>query len=135
MNTQLQKPHVLVIEDHSIFRRFLLSWLSRWYQVTAVSNGFDALRWLQEGNKTDAILLDMQMPRLNGLQFLRNIRASGLFSKIPVVGITSSLTQEIKARCSDFEVLEVFPKPYQPELLLAAINTAVARSGAKLMAA
>jgi len=135
MNTQLQKPHILVVEDHSIFRRFLLSWLSRWYQVTAVSNGFDALRWLQEGNKTDAILLDMQMPRLSGLQFLRNIRSSGMFSKIPVVGLTSNLTQEIKTRCGDFGVSEVFSKPYQPDTLLEAIDAAVASRGTNLMAA
>jgi len=135
MNTSVQKPRILVVEDHSIFRRFLLSWLSRWYNVTAVSNGFDALRWLQEGNTTDAILLDMQMPRLSGLQFLRNIRSSGMFAQIPVVGLTSSLTQEIKARCADFGVLDVFPKPYQPETLLGAINAAVGHSRSDLMAA
>ncbi len=135
MNTPVQKPHILVVEDHSIFRRFLLSWLSRWYRVTAVSNGFDALRWLQEGNQTDTILLDMQMPRLSGLQFLRNIRSSGMFASIPVVGITSTLTQEVKARCADFNVLEVFPKPYQPETLLGAINAAIGHNQSDLMAA
>ena len=112
-----------------MFRRFLLSWLSRWYRVTAVRDGFAALKWLQEGNVPDAVVLDMELPRVSGLQFLKNIRYSGLFSELPVVALSSDDAEATRARCAEFRVDAVFQKPYKPELLLGAIRAAASRAG------
>lgn len=116
--------HVLVVEDHPVFRRFLLSWLSRRYRVHAVGDGFEALRWLQAGNRPDVVVLDMEMPRISGVQFLRNLRCSGIFSSLPVVAISSAPEEETRRRVEAFGVSAVFPKPYQPSALLAAIERA-----------
>ncbi len=119
-------PHILIVEDHPVFRKFLLSWLGRSFRVTAVSDGFEALRWLQEGNQTSAVLLDMEMPRLSGIQFLQNIRHSGLFNALPVVALTANPSEAVRERCRSLQVTEVFPKPYQPQALLDALNRAMA---------
>lgn len=119
------RPHVLIVEDHPVFRKFLLSWLGRSFAVTAVADGFEALRWLQEGNQTSAVLLDMEMPRLSGMQFLQNIRYSGVFASLPVVALTASPTESVRERCRSLQVNEVFPKPYQPQVLLDALHRAI----------
>ena len=116
--------HVLVVEDHPVFRRFLLSWLSRRYRVHAVGDGFEALRWLQAGNRPDVVVLDMEMPRITGLQFLRNLRCSGLFASLPVIAISSTTESEVRRRVEGYRVAAVFPKPYQPSALLNAIERA-----------
>ena len=119
------RPHVLVVEDHPVFRRFLLSWLSRSFHVSAVADAFEALRWLQSGNRPDVVLLDMDMPRITGVQFLRNLRYSGIFSDLPVVAVSSLTEAEVREKVAEYHVRDVFPKPYQPAALLAAINAAV----------
>lgn len=116
---------ILVVEDHAIFRRFLLSWLSRSYNVVALSDGFEALRWLQEGNTPDLVVLDMEMPRITGVQFLRNIRSSGMFRDLPVVGLSSSVTPALTQRCAQLGVTDLFAKPYKPQDLRAAIERAL----------
>ena len=121
--------HILVVEDHAVFRRFLLSWLSRSYDVTAVSDGFEALQWLQAGNTPDVVLLDMEMPRMCGSEFLKNIRYSGIFRDLPVVALTSKSAEETHDECDNLPLDAVFAKPYQPDALLEAIATASTRLG------
>ena len=125
MQHDYPRPHVLVVEDHPVFRRFLLSWLSRSYHVHAVGDGFEALRWLQAGNAPDAVVLDMEMPRISGVEFMRNLRFSGLFSELPVVAVSSLDEEEVRKSVAQYKVSAVFPKPYQPAALLDAINLAV----------
>ena len=129
MDNFTQRPHILVVEDHNVFRRFLLSWLSRSYEVTAVSNGFDALSWLQEGNQTDLVLLDMEMPRIDGPSFLRNIRCSGIHQHLPVVALTSRTEEEVASCCEGLDLEYVFRKPYRPEALLSAIGASLGHIG------
>ena len=125
MNKQSTRSHILVVEDHPVFSRFLHSWLSQHYHVTTLSNGLDALRWLQEGNYPDAILLDKEMPRISGIQVLQNLRSSGLFSKLPVVMITAEDVEDTRRQCRNLDIQEVFPKPFAPASLLDTLSTLV----------
>ncbi len=117
-------PHLLVLEDHPVFRRFLLSWLSRHYRVTALSSGIQALRWLQAGNQTDAILLDLEMPGISGWQVAQNLHFSGLFSKLPVVAMSSTVNDAVVSRCGSIGIEHVFSKPYNPNDVLNALAQA-----------
>ena len=123
MNSTLT-PHLLVVEDHPVFRRFLLSWLSRSYRVTAVGSGLEALKWLQAGNHTDAVLLDLDLPQISGWQVLKNLRFSGVFADLPVVAMSSTVTHEIRQRCEALGTSGVFAKPYNPQAVLEALACA-----------
>ncbi len=123
MNATLT-PHLLVVEDHPVFRRFLISWLSRTYRVTAVGSGLEALKWLQAGNQTDALLLDLDLPQISGWQVLRNLRFSGLFAELPVVAMTSNFDEEVRTRCEALGTSGVFAKPYNPHAVLDALACA-----------
>ena len=66
---------VLIAEDDPIFRHILQSWLQRWnYRVTAVSNGIDAWKALQEKNAPKMAVLDWMMPGMDGIELCRKIR-------------------------------------------------------------
>ena len=121
----LPGDHVLVVEDNPVFRQFLLSWLSRHFKVRAVRDGLEALRWLQAGNVPSAVLLDLELPRISGLQVLRNLRRSGLFRDLPVVAL-SSLPEEdpTLATARTLGVDGMFSKPYAPSELLACLRAA-----------
>lgn len=117
-------PHLLVVEDHPVFRRFLLSWLSRYYEVTVLPSGIQALRWLQAGNHTDAVLLDLEMAGISGWQVAQNLRASGLFHEMPIVAMTSTVDDGVRQRCTALDITHVFAKPYNPQALLGALAEA-----------
>ena len=123
-----------MVEDHAVFRKFLYSWLTRFYRVQAVRDGFEALKWLQAGNVPDAVLLDMEMPRLDGYQFLRNIRYSGIFSEVPVIALTGDRHEVVAQRCAGFRLANIFAKPYKPSLLLDAIKAVLHKQPARLAA-
>lgn len=134
MNEKLHTPHLLIVEDHPVFRRFLLSWLSRQYVVHAVSDGFEALKWLQAGNIPDLVLLDLEMPRVDGFQFLKNVRFSGIFSELPVIALTANSIESVSNRCSEYRVTDIFSKPYKPQELLSAIERLAMRSALRRVA-
>jgi diguanylate cyclase (GGDEF)-like protein len=65
----------LIAEDDPIFRHILQNWLQRWhYQVTAVSNGLDAWKALQEKTAPKMAVLDWMMPGMDGIELCRKIR-------------------------------------------------------------
>ena len=121
---QATTPHLLIVEDHPVFRRFLVSWLSRTYRVTSVAGGIEALRWLQAGHQTDALLLDLDMNRVSGWQVAQNLRSSGLFRDLPIVGLAAEVTDVVRDRAVGLDLVDVFSRPFRPEEVLTALGAA-----------
>ena len=82
------RKKILLIEDHKPIRILLSNFLKKEFNVNSVEDGFEALAWMSKGNIPDIILLDMDLPRINGSAFLSNIKSSGFFKNIPVILIT-----------------------------------------------
>lgn len=117
------KKHLLVVDDETAILRLLDFLLSKEYTVTLKNNGYEAIQWLEAGNKPDLIILDIQMPYFDGPEFFKSIKVSGLFCDIPVVVLTGdSNTQDINARLK-FPVEHVMKKPFNPEKLKNAIKS------------
>lgn len=108
------RKQVLVIDDNSAIRHLLGNILSKEYEVITLSDGMEAMAWLMKGNLPHAILLDINMPRLDGMSFLQNIRKSGFFKDIPVIVITSYDDEEMLAQCTLLGVKHFLNKPFNP---------------------
>jgi len=108
------KKKVLVIEDHDSIRLLLDRFLSKQFNVTCKVDGFDGLVWLSQGNIPDLIILDMSMPRLSGLDFLNNIRTSGLFREIPVLVVSGEKDSKVIKKCHDLGIEGFIEKPFNP---------------------
>ncbi len=109
-----RRNSVLVIEDHDSIRLLLGSMLSKYYRVTTLKDGLEGMAWLVKGNLPDIILLDVSMPRLNGEDFLKNIRQSGFFSDIPVIVVSGNDTEADIYGCSQWGINEYITKPFNP---------------------
>jgi len=86
------KKKILVIDDERTIRVLLENFLKD-YDVTPLNDGMEGLSWLQEGNMPDLIVADIQMPNLDGYEFVKQVRSSGYFKDIPLImlsGIESS---------------------------------------------
>lgn len=106
-----QKKHILVVDDDARIQRIIKMHLKDYDVATAIS-GKVALQFLED-NKTDLILLDYEMPKENGAEVLRKIRANEQTKDLPVVFLTG-----IADRKKIQEVLLLEPQGY----LLKPIN-------------
>lgn len=122
------KKHILIVDDETAILRLLDFLLSKEYKVTLRNNGYEAIQWLEMGNKPDLIILDIQMPYFDGPEFFRSIKVSGLFSNIPVIILTGeSDTKDIHSRFK-YPLENIIQKPFNPEKLKNAIKSIFLRT-------
>ena len=120
MSTQ---KRILVVEDQEDNRRILRDLLTNaGYEVVEADNGGEALRSVSE-RRPDLILMDIQLPVIDGYETTRRLKADPTLRDIPVIVITSYALSgdEDKARaagCDDYVT-----KPYSPRQVLAKIRT------------
>jgi CheY-like chemotaxis protein len=112
MNTQ--KANILIVDDHEAMRFLLGLTLRNQFDVVIKKDGLEALAWLSTGNIPDLIVLDMQMPRLNGIEFLKQIRTSGMFRDIPVLLVSANDNHEDIAASHGLGIVDFIRKPFDP---------------------
>jgi CheY-like chemotaxis protein len=117
-----EKINILVVEDNLLSRKLITFWLKKWhFKFDSVANGELAVENLKL-NKYDLILMDIQMPGMNGyetVRFIRNEMRLGL----PVIAITSQVSEEERQRCLKAGMNDFAPKPLQEiELYNLVIN-------------
>jgi chemosensory pili system protein ChpA (sensor histidine kinase/response regulator) len=120
-------PTVLIVDDSLTVRKITGRLLSReGYQVITAKDGVDALETLVEV-VPDVILSDIEMPRMDGFELARNIRADERLRQVPVIMISSRTAEKHRQHAADLGVNDFLGKPYQEEELLGLIADYVAR--------
>ena len=115
-------PLVMVIDDSLTVRKITSRMLTReGFEVTTAKDGVDGLKQLQD-IEPDIILLDIEMPRMDGFEFARNVRADAKTKNIPIIMITSRTADKHRNRALELGVNEYMGKPYQEEQLLVLIR-------------
>jgi chemotaxis protein histidine kinase CheA/CheY-like chemotaxis protein len=115
-------PLVMVVDDSLTVRKITSRMLTReGFEVVTAKDGVDALQQLQD-TRPDVILSDIEMPRMDGFELLRNIRADEGLRSIPVIMITSRTADKHRAHAIELGVNEYLGKPYQEDQLLAMVR-------------
>ena len=87
----------------------------------------EGMAWLASGNIPDLIILDMEMPRLNGLEFLQQLRASGVFRNIPVILVSANEIEEEISQTFDLGIVDFIQKPFNPIKLKDKVRNTLAK--------
>jgi chemosensory pili system protein ChpA (sensor histidine kinase/response regulator) len=120
-----RRVFALVVDDSITVRRVTQRLLERnGMRVATAKDGVDALEVLQE-HTPDIILLDIEMPRMDGYEFATQVRNDARFADIPIVMITSRVGEKHRARAIEIGVNDYLGKPYQENQLLDAIEPLV----------
>ena len=127
----MRKANILIIEDHDAVRLLLGLTFKRQFTVVTKRDGLEGLAWLAAGNFPDLIILDMQMPRLNGIGFLRQLRSSGMFNQIPVLLVSGNNDANENAELFDLGIVDFIPKPFNPTLLYEKVKKIVSNNQKK----
>jgi len=115
-------PLVLVVDDSLTVRRVTQRLLLReGYRVVLAKDGLDALERLAE-ERPQMVLSDIEMPRMDGFDLVRNIRGDARLRDLPVIMITSRIAQKHRDYAAELGVDHYLGKPYSEEDLLALIN-------------
>ncbi|NEZ62784.1 response regulator [Leptolyngbyaceae cyanobacterium CCMR0082] len=115
---------LMIIDDSSALRRTLALTLRKaGYQVLQAKDGRDALDQLQRGALPELIICDVEMPRLNGFEFLSHRRANSSWTQIPTVMLTSRGNHKHRTLAKHLGANDYFTKPYIEKDFVGAIAT------------
>jgi chemosensory pili system protein ChpA (sensor histidine kinase/response regulator) len=124
----------LVVDDSITVRRVTQRLLERnGMRVLTARDGQDALSVMEE-HVPDIVLLDIEMPRMDGYQVAEHMRADARLKDVPIIMITSRVGEKHRARAVEIGVDEYLGKPYQESQLLEAIAPLVERKGGSRVA-
>lgn len=122
----------LVVDDSITVRRVTQRLLERnGMRVLTARDGLDAVSLLQD-HVPDVILLDIEMPRMDGYEVAAHVRNDPRLAPVPIIMITSRVGEKHRARAIELGVDDYLGKPYQEAQLLEAIEPLVARRRAQL---
>jgi two-component system, cell cycle response regulator len=118
---------LLVVDDNSMNRIMLSRYLTKLgYRVTLAENGRQALDKLQ-GEPFDLVLLDVEMPEMNGYQVLQQFKADTRLRDIPVIMISAVEELESVVKCIELGAQDYLPKRFNPVLLRARLTACLER--------
>ena len=124
---QQEQVSALVVDDSITMRRVTQRLLEgHGVRVVTASDGLDAIRVLQDF-EPDVILLDIEMPRMDGYQFATHVRNDPKVKNVPIIMITSRSGEKHRARAIEIGVNDYIGKPYQEAQLTKAIETLLGR--------
>jgi len=116
---------VMVVDDSITMRRVASKLLERHnYQVVTAKDGVDALAQLQD-LRPDVMLLDIEMPRMDGFELATHMQNEETFSEIPIIMITSRTGEKHRDRALEIGVTNYMGKPYQEDELIENIQSAL----------
>jgi type II secretory ATPase GspE/PulE/Tfp pilus assembly ATPase PilB-like protein/ActR/RegA family two-component response regulator len=123
-------PTVLLVDDDRLVRTLAHQLLERQgYQVIEAADGAAALRSLQEAERVDLMVLDLNMPEMDGRAVLRAVRANPRTTGLPVVVLTGEQQEGMEVQLMDEGADDYIRKPIEPARFVARIKAALRRAG------
>jgi len=121
-----EKPLILVVEDSRVLAKVIEQRLTPFFRVEIAHDGDDAIGMLDSGRPYSAIVLDLVLPRTDGIEVLRSLRGRG--NSIPVVVATGKPRQAVEPDIAGLEVEAILSKPLDFGVLADMLQLAIAKA-------
>jgi two-component system, chemotaxis family, chemotaxis protein CheY len=120
---------VMVVDDSMMVRQQVSRALTdAGFAVLEACDGADALRRLAGSPETALIVLDINMPNMNGIEMLKSLRANDAHAGVPVVMLTTEGQPQLMQQAKSLGAKGWIIKPFKPELLIAAVERLTAKA-------
>jgi diguanylate cyclase (GGDEF)-like protein/PAS domain S-box-containing protein len=116
------KPTILIVDDTRSNQEVLTALLGRDYQVKVAGNGFRALDIAQRLPHPDLILLDVNMPEMDGYEVCRRLQENPMTSEIPVIFVTAASDNESEIHGLELGAVDYITKPISPAIALLRVR-------------
>jgi two-component system chemotaxis sensor kinase CheA len=122
------QKHILLVDDSEFFRQLMVPTLgAAGFRVTAIGSAAEALRLRDSGSKFDAIVSDIEMPEMDGIQFARAVRAGGPWAELPMLAMTAHSDLE-NARLGREAGFTDYVAKFEREALVASLRASLAET-------
>ncbi len=111
-NLFVKDKAILVVDDSNVISSFIKKIFNDVYDVIIAKDGVEALTIVQTNGRIVAMLLDLNMPNVNGFQVLEYFEANNLFDKIPVSIITGLGNEDFIKKAREYPIVDVLRKPF-----------------------
>lgn len=129
--TGTEAPLILIVEDNPVTLKLLEKALQRaQYRTLLAGDGLQALEQLESNQEVDAILMDCQMPVLDGIEATSEIRKLPQYQHLPIIAVTANVSQADRERCTEAGMNDFLPKPVNLDRLMEKLSDWL-HSGAK----
>ncbi|MDC6365635.1 MULTISPECIES: response regulator transcription factor [Flavobacteriaceae] len=118
---------ILVIDDKKSLSELVAQFLGQSYSVSTAENGLKAMAWMQSGNLPDLIITDLEMPEMDGFEFIEKTKQSGVFSEVPIIVLSCRESSGDRIRCLKLGADDYLVKPFNPEELLIRVEKLLVR--------
>jgi len=123
-----ERAIVLAVDDNAQILKEFQAFLVPRYDLRVVKAASDAIAFLNN-NKCDIILLDIDMPNIDGFQFLYDIRKIPSYFKVPIIIVSSNSGEEYFKKARSSTAADVLVKPVSQDRLVGAIHKALTEVG------
>jgi len=113
---------ILSINGNKAMNYLLQTILEKEYTFVPANDVLVGMHYLRTNKKIRALVVDLDYLPMQSWELIEHIKSSKLFS-IPVIVLTTDNNEILKQKCYEYEVEEIFFKPFNPEDLIAAINS------------
>ena len=121
--TMIRGARILLVEDNAINQQVAREILERWGLLVVVAgDGEQALAALADSGPFDAVLMDIHMPVMDGLEATRRIRRDERFRDLPILAMTAAVMAKDQAECREAGMNDHVAKPIRPEQLLGVLE-------------
>lgn len=124
-----KREQILVIDDQPIMLKLLEQILKDRYEVVALENGKEALEWMYSGNIPDLVVADLNMPEIDGFEYIQRIRESGFFYDVPLIVLSGEESSTERIKCLKLGANDYLIKPFNPEELRLRIDNLIRLKG------
>ncbi len=113
--------HILIVDDNKTSLSSAKSALNDTYKITAVTSGAQALKFLEK-NRCDIILLDINMPEMDGFEVMKKIRENSERADIPIIFLTADSEAETESKCLEEGAADFIAKPFVLNVMRSRIS-------------
>ena len=106
------KDQILIVDDSDVVRNFISKVFNNSFECILASDGNEAINALNSENRIKAVLLDLNMPGVNGFEVLDYLKSNDLLKKYPVSIITGADDKETITRAFQYQIVDMLQKPF-----------------------
>ena len=124
-NQLVKNKAILVVDDSNVISSFIKKIFNDVYDVIIAKDGVEALTMVQTNGRIVGMLLDLNMPNVNGFQVLEYFKANNLFEKIPVSIITGLGNDDFINKAREYPIIDVLRKPFNERDIKTVVEKTV----------
>ena len=108
------KKQLLLIDDEAAIGMIIRIQFEKDYDITLFDNGLDAIKWLLGGNIPDLIILDLNMPKMNGIDFMKEVKKLNYFNATPLIVLSGEDASAKRIEAFKNGASDYLTKPFNP---------------------